>query len=216
MVRSVRDNDDSYAVRPTTVGGVEVPAGAEHPAVNVWAGTELATPIGPLGVVVTGLGVLAVAFGGLAGAEEAARSLPGLVPGALPAQIDRVRAELADYFAGRLRAFTVPIDWRLSGVGYAQRVRSALYESVQYGEVISYGELARQVGGAEVEGDFTAARAVGRAMATNPVPVIVPCHRVLAADGSLHGFGGGLEMKRRLLAIEGAAPMTLDDVLALG
>jgi methylated-DNA-[protein]-cysteine S-methyltransferase len=182
---------------------------------EVWAGTELATPIGPLGVVVTELGVLAVSFDGLAGAEEQARSLPGLVAGVLPAQVERVRAELADYFAGRLRAFTLPIDWRLSS-GYSQQVRAALYESVRYGEVISYGELARKVSGDEVGGEFGAARAVGRAMATNPVPVLVPCHRVLAADGSLHGFGGGQEMKRRLLALEGAAPMTLDDVLALG
>ena len=210
------DNDDSYAERPPIVGSAGASVGGKRPAANVWAGTELATPIGPLGVVVTEIGVLAVTFGGLAGAEEAARSLPLLVPGALPAQIDRVRAELIAYFAGRLRSFTVPIDWRLSGDGYAQRVRAALYECVRYGEVISYGALARKVGGEEAVGEFGAARAVGRAMATNPVPVIVPCHRVLAADGSLHGFGGGLEMKRRLLAIEGAAPMTLDDVLALG
>jgi methylated-DNA-[protein]-cysteine S-methyltransferase len=183
-----------------------------QPDVETCAGTELSTPIGPLGVVVTGRGVLAVGLGGLSEAQDAAGAIGRLVPGALPAAIERVRAELTDYFDGRLRRFTVPIDWRLSS-GYARDVRATLYQTVDYGQVISYGELARRVSDGEVGGEFGAARAVGRAMATNPVPVIVPCHRVLAADGSLHGFGGGLEMKRRLLAIEGAAPQTLDDLL---
>jgi len=172
------------------------------------AAVEVATPIGPLGVVVTGRGVLAVGLAGLAAAEAAAETLPGLVPGALPAPVERVRAELGAYFEGRLRRFTVPIDWRLSS-GYSREVRATLYATVGYGETISYGGLARRVSGADVAGEFGAARAVGRAMATNPVPVIVPCHRVLASDGSLHGFGGGLEMKRQLLALEGAVPDVL-------
>ncbi|SHM51869.1 methylated-DNA-[protein]-cysteine S-methyltransferase [Cryptosporangium aurantiacum] len=168
---------------------------------------ELSTPIGPLGVVVTRRGVLAVGLDGLPGAESAAEALE-LRPGALPAAVERVRAEFGAYFDGRLRRFSLPIDWRLSS-GYAREVREKLYATVGYGETISYGGLARRVNDTEVEGEFGAARAVGRAMATNPVPVIVPCHRVLAADGSLHGFGGGLEMKRRLLALEGAVPDTL-------
>ncbi|WP_063725791.1 methylated-DNA--[protein]-cysteine S-methyltransferase [Cryptosporangium arvum] len=172
------------------------------------AAVELTTPIGPLGVLVTPRGVLAVGLAGLAAAEEAAAGLPGLTEGPLPGPVERVRGEFDAYFAGRLRRFTVPIDWRLSS-GYAREVREALYAGVGYGETISYGALARRVGDADVEGEFGAARAVGRAMATNPVPVIVPCHRVLAADGSLHGFGGGLEMKRRLLALEGAVPDVL-------
>ncbi|GAA3382194.1 methylated-DNA--[protein]-cysteine S-methyltransferase [Cryptosporangium minutisporangium] len=169
---------------------------------------ELSTPIGPLGVVVTRLGVLAVGLDGLSAAERAAGTLTGLRPGDLPGPVARVREEFGAYFAGRLRAFRLPIDWRLSS-GYAREVRQTLYATVGYGETISYGELARRVTDAEADGEFGAARAVGRAMATNPVPVIVPCHRVLAADGSLHGFGGGLEMKRRLLALEGAVPDTL-------
>ncbi|MFG1924143.1 methylated-DNA--[protein]-cysteine S-methyltransferase [Cryptosporangium sp. NPDC048952] len=172
------------------------------------AAVELSTPIGPLGVVVTERGVLAVGLSGLRFAEEAAAGLPGLEPGELPGPLERVREEFGAYFAGRLRRFTLPVDWRLSS-GYARDVREALYRSVGYGETISYGALARRVSDADVEGEFGAARAVGRAMATNPVPVVVPCHRVLAADGSLHGFGGGLEMKRQLLALEGAVPDVL-------
>ncbi|WP_344651536.1 methylated-DNA--[protein]-cysteine S-methyltransferase [Cryptosporangium japonicum] len=175
---------------------------------ETYAAVELVTPIGPLGVVVTPRGVLAVGLSGLGAAAEAAAGLPGLTAGPLPGALERVRAEFDAYFAGGLRRFTVPIDWRLSS-GYARQVREALYVGVGYGETVSYGELARRVSGADVEGEFGAARAVGRAMATNPVPVIVPCHRVLAADGSLHGFGGGLEMKRRLLALEGAVPDVL-------
>lgn len=175
---------------------------------ETYAALELPTPIGPLGVVVTERGVLAVGLSGVAAAESAAAALGGLVPGELPGPVGRVRAEFGAYFAGRLRRFALPVDWRLSS-GYAREVRAVLYDTVGYGETISYGALARRVSDADVEGEFGAARAVGRAMATNPVPVLVPCHRVLAADGSLHGFGGGLEMKRRLLALEGAVPDTL-------
>lgn len=183
-------------------------AGEPRVETETYAAVELSTPIGPLGVLVTDRGVLAVGLSGLGAAEAAADGLPGLTPGELPAPLERVRAEFSAYFRGRLRRFTLPIDWRLSS-GYAREVRQALYETVGYGETISYGALARRVSDADVEGESGAARAVGRAMATNPVPVIVPCHRVLAADGSLHGFGGGLEMKRQLLALEGAVPDTL-------
>ncbi|MFI5954713.1 methylated-DNA--[protein]-cysteine S-methyltransferase [Cryptosporangium sp. NPDC051539] len=179
-----------------------------RPDVETCASVEVPTPIGPLGVVVTARGVLAVGLGGLEGAEHAARTMRGLVPGALPGPVERVRAELGEYFDEARQRFTVPIDWRLSS-GYAREVRAALAANVGYGETISYGGLARLVSDADVEGPDGAARAVGRAMATNPVPLLVPCHRVLAADGSLHGFGGGLEMKRRLLALEGAVPATL-------
>jgi methylated-DNA-[protein]-cysteine S-methyltransferase len=193
------------SVGGATVRGVtgDVTVGSE-----TCAAIELATPIGPLGVVVTARGVLAVGLSGLEAARIEAGVLPGLVPDALPGPVERVRAEFDAYFEGRLRRFTVPIDWRLSS-GYAREARATLYATVGYGETISYGGLARRVSGAEVDGEFGAARAVGRAMATNPVPVIVPCHRVLAADGSLHGFGGGLEMKRQLLALEGAVPDVL-------
>jgi methylated-DNA-[protein]-cysteine S-methyltransferase len=176
---------------------------------------EVASPVGPLGVATTDVGVVAVTFGGAAG-------LPDVVAPDGAAWAEQAVVELAEYFAGTRQVFTVPIDWRLSA-GFNRQVREVLFGTVGYGEVIGYGELASRVLARPAAdrspgrpGDPYAARAVGQAMASNPVPVIVPCHRVVAADGSLHGFGGGLEAKRRLLAREGAAPMTLDDLLEWG
>jgi methylated-DNA-[protein]-cysteine S-methyltransferase len=105
----------------------------------------------------------------------------------------RVEAQLAEYFEGRRTAFDVPLE--LAGSPFQRRVWQALQE-IPYGETTSYGELARRVGAP------SAARAVGVANSQNPVAVIVPCHRVIGADGSLTGFGGGLERKRLLLELE--------------
>jgi methylated-DNA-[protein]-cysteine S-methyltransferase len=105
-----------------------------------------------------------------------------------------VTHELAEYFAGERRAFSVPLA--MEGTEFQRSVWRALV-AIPYGETISYGELARRVG--------NVARAVGLANGANPLPVIVPCHRVIGADGSLTGFGGGLAIKRALLELEGAA-----------
>ena len=105
------------------------------------------------------------------------------------------RAQLDAYFAGARTTFDLPLAPR--GTPFQQRVWSALRE-LAYGETISYLELARRVG------DPRAVRAVGGANGRNPIPVIVPCHRVIGADGSLTGFGGGIERKRWLLRHEGA------------
>ena len=102
--------------------------------------------------------------------------------------------EVAEYLAGKRRAFSVPVDWRGRG-GFGRQVLEACAR-VPYGETVSYGELAKRVGSPG------AARAVGQALGRNPVPLIVPCHRVVASGGGLGGFGGGLEMKRRLLVLE--------------
>jgi len=104
------------------------------------------------------------------------------------------RDELGEYFGGKRRVFSVPLA--LHGTDFQRSVWQALL-GIPYGETISYGELARRVG--------SAPRAVGLANGSNPVPVIVPCHRVIGADGSLTGFGGGLPIKRALLELEGAA-----------
>lgn len=103
-------------------------------------------------------------------------------------------AELAEYFAGRRRAFGVPLAWH--GTPFQQAVWAEL-RAIPYGVTISYGELAQRIGSPG------AARAVGRANATNPIPIIVPCHRVVGADGTLTGFAGGLAVKERLLGLEG-------------
>lgn len=105
-----------------------------------------------------------------------------------------VGAQLASYFAGELTAFDVPIA--PIGTAFQRRVWESL-RSIPYGETISYGQLARRVG------DPRAVRAVGAANGRNPLPIIVPCHRVIGADGSLTGYAGGLERKRLLLELEG-------------
>lgn len=110
--------------------------------------------------------------------------------------------ELESYFAGALREFTVGLDWSLSG-GFNERVLRELLASVPYGATAGYQDLAERVG------EPGAARAVGTAMGSNPLPVIVPCHRVVERGGGLGGFGGGRETKRTLLSLEGLLPQPL-------
>jgi len=108
-----------------------------------------------------------------------------------------VRTQLDEYFAGTRTAFDVPL--RLEGTGFQRAVWAQLC-AIPYGTTISYGELARRVGNPK------ASRAVGLANGRNPIAVIVPCHRVIAGDGSLGGYGGGLDRKTALLDLEGARP----------
>ena len=103
------------------------------------------------------------------------------------------KRQLRAYFAGELRSFELP--YRLGGTEFQQRVWRALAR-IPYGETLSYGELARVIGAP------SASRAVGAANGNNPLPVILPCHRVIGADGSLTGFGGGVETKAWLLRHE--------------
>jgi methylated-DNA-[protein]-cysteine S-methyltransferase len=102
-------------------------------------------------------------------------------------------AQLGEYFAGERRRFELPLAPR--GTEFQRQVWRALTE-IPYGKTVSYGELARRIG------KPSAPRAVGLANGANPLPIIVPCHRVIGADGSLTGFGGGLPIKRKLLALE--------------
>jgi methylated-DNA-[protein]-cysteine S-methyltransferase len=150
--------------------------------------TWIATPIGRLLVAgdVTGLGLIAFPSG-----KGARQPESGWIEDA--SRFDAVRQQLDAYFAGTLRVFTLPLA--PTGTPFQLRVWSALRE-IPYGETISYAELARRVG------DPKAVRAVGAANGRNPLPIVVPCHRVVGADGSLVGFGGGLDVKRALLDLE--------------
>ena len=105
-----------------------------------------------------------------------------------------VRAQLNAYFAGELTRFELLLSPQ--GTDFQQRVWQAL-RAIEYGRTESYGELARRIG------DAKASRAVGAANGRNPLPIVIPCHRVIGNDGSLTGFGGGIERKRFLLALEG-------------
>lgn len=113
--------------------------------------------------------------------------------GAVPAPLAKAARQLEEYFAGTRRAFT--LDFELEGTDFQRRVWMALAD-IPYAETVSYGELARAVG------HPNAYRAVGSANGANPLPVILPCHRVIAGDGTLGGYGGGLPTKQALLDLE--------------
>lgn len=110
-----------------------------------------------------------------------------------PGLFERVRSELAAYFIGQLRSFSVPLAPQ--GTRFQLRVWEAL-RNIPYGDTISYGELASRIG------NPAASRAVGAANGRNPIPIIIPCHRVIGANGTLVGFGGGLDTKQKLLRLE--------------
>jgi methylated-DNA-[protein]-cysteine S-methyltransferase len=142
------------------------------------------TPIGTLGLV-----------GGDAGLHRVLWNGKGL-PDASCAVLDDAASQLESYFAGELIEFEVPLD--LDGTEFQRTCWLAL-ATIPYGQTVSYGEQARRLGlGPD------AARAVGAANGQNPLPLVLPCHRVIGADGSLTGFGGGLPLKRFLLEHEGA------------
>lgn len=112
-----------------------------------------------------------------------------------PAKLDEARRELDLYFSGKLERFDLPLDWQLSG-GFRRKVLRAIAR-IPYGETRSYTEMATSAGNAR------AVRAAGTACGSNPIPLVVPCHRVLRASGALGGYGGGLPMKEGLLELEG-------------
>lgn len=157
------------------------------------------SPVGALLVAATQKGIVRVAFEGED--HEAVLDVLStrLSPRILlaPARLDAAARELDEYFAGRRTSFDLPLDFSLSG-GFRLTVLDHL-RSIAYGHTESYSEVASAAGSPR------AVRAVGSACATNPLPVIVPCHRVLRSDGSLGGYLGGLDAKRALLAMEAAA-----------
>lgn len=153
------------------------------------------TPVGELLVAVTDAGLCRVAFGGEEAIDEVARDGGSRVLRA-PRRVDGVRRQLDEYFAGTRRAFELETDVRTLPA-FQQRVLAELAR-VPYGEVTTYGALALRVGAPR------GARAVGGALNRNPVAIVLPCHRVVGADGSLTGYAGGLDRKRALLVLEGA------------
>jgi methylated-DNA-[protein]-cysteine S-methyltransferase len=157
------------------------------------------SPVGRLLVAATEHGIVRVAFES-EGFDTVLETLADRVsPRVLeaPGRLDRAAAELDEYFAGHRTSFDLPLDFALSR-GFRGEVQRLL-PSIAYGHTTSYARLA------DAAGRPRAFRAVGTACATNPLPVVVPCHRVLRGDGSLGGYVGGLDVKRALLSLEAAA-----------
>lgn len=167
---------------------LEPPASGQQAADASRVHTVVDSPVGPLHLVARDGVLCRLSMQGQRHAPDPAE--PG---GRGDSALPEARAQLAAYFAGDLRAFDLPLH--LEGTPFQRRVWAALCE-IPYGQTVSYGELAARVGSPG------ASRAVGLANGRNPIAIVVPCHRVIAADGTLGGYGGGLERKRHLLDLE--------------
>ena len=151
------------------------------------------SPIGPLTILASEQGLRRIEFGT---EERAAIHLAGqAVERRMPFP---VAEQLVEYFAGRRKEFDLPLDWTNQGTPFQMRCWQAL-QRIPYGQVVSYAHQAQVVGSPK------GFRAVGQANHHNPMSIVVPCHRVITADRKLGGYGGGLEAKRALLALEGVA-----------
>jgi methylated-DNA-[protein]-cysteine S-methyltransferase len=157
------------------------------------------SPFGPLLVAATPRGLVKISFPVAYDPEETLEELASRIsPRVLeaPAELDDVRRQLDRYFDGKLHEFDLPLDWRLTD-GFRKRAQLAIAR-IPYGRTRSYTEIARSAG------NERAVRAAGTACGSNPLPIVVPCHRVLRSGGALGGYGGGLPMKEGLLRMEGA------------
>ena len=163
--------------------------------------TTLPTPIGRLVVVQGPAGVVRIAFEGEPLDATLARVASGIGPRIVQSarELAGTRDALSAYLEGDDDRLELPVDLSLVGGPFRRAVLETLHREVGRGEVVTYGALARQAGNPR------AVRATGTACATNPVPIVVPCHRVLPASGRLGAYGGGPERKRVLLALEGAS-----------
>jgi methylated-DNA-[protein]-cysteine S-methyltransferase len=160
----------------------------------------LDSPLGKLIVAVTPRGVVRIAYEREAEDDVLQELAEGVSPRILraPERTDAARRELEGYFAGTIQRFDLPVDWSLVH-GFAVGVLKATAR-VPFGRVATYGEMAASAGSPR------AARAAGNALHINPIPIVVPCHRIVPAAGGIGGYGGGEDRKRFLLQLEGAFP----------
>lgn len=167
------------------------------PSGTLYFGKVNATPIGDIWLACSERGLVAVQW------ESKRAELLDCLTRRLkspveenPRRLALATSELREYLEGKRRQFSIQIDWSLMRP-FQREVLLATF-AVPYGQTTTYGDLAQQIGHPR------AARAVGRAAATNPMPLVIPCHRVLGNDGKLRGYGGGLDVKKWLLKMEGA------------
>ncbi len=157
------------------------------------------SPVGTLLLAATDVGLVRVAYDS-EGHDGVLRDLTERISSRIlnaPVRLDPIARELDEYFEGRRHAFDVALDWRLSA-GFRGTVLRHLPD-------IGYGRTATYAAVAQLAGNPRAVRAVGTACATNPLPIVVPCHRVVRSDGGMGGYRGGIDAKRTLLALEAAA-----------
>jgi len=159
--------------------------------------TTVDAPVGELLVAGTSRGLVRVAFGGIPHEKVLLELAEDVSPRLIeaPARLDSIRRQLDEYFEGRRTRFEVGLDWRLTH-GFARRVLKHTAR-IPYGDVSTYKSMAAAAGSPR------GARAAGNALGANPIPIVVPCHRVLHSGGGLGGYGGGLDRKALLLELEG-------------
>jgi methylated-DNA-[protein]-cysteine S-methyltransferase len=158
----------------------------------------LDSPLGPLLLATTPRGLVRLAYLDHADEDAVLEQLAVAVSPrimAAPGKLDEPRRELDEYFAGRRERFDLPVDWGLTR-GFARRILQAT-SKIPYGATATYKQMAAQAGSPR------ASRAAGNALGSNPIPIVVPCHRILHSGGGLGGYTGGLEKKRLLLGVEG-------------
>lgn len=200
----MNDLDTELSAPISTDGAMAASAAALERAADAGlvdvAYTHADTPFGSVLVAATERGLVFVSFPEYDETASLERIATAISPRVieLPRRLDAVRTELDEFFEGRRRGFDLPLDWTMT-TGFRRQVLQSLAAEVGYGQVASYGELAALVGHPR------AARAVGTAMATNPLPIVVPCHRVVRSGGAIGNYGGGVERKRFLLDLEGAS-----------
>jgi methylated-DNA-[protein]-cysteine S-methyltransferase len=168
---------------------------------------SLDSPLGTLLVAATPRGLVRIAYLDHDDEESVLRQLATKISPrvlAAPRRLDLPRRELDQYFAGGRREFDLPLDWRLTR-GFGRRVLQATAR-IPYGDVSSYKRVAAAAGSPH------GSRAAGNALGSNPMPIVVPCHRVLHAGGGLGGYTGGVDRKRRLLAVEAGADVPASDL----
>jgi methylated-DNA-[protein]-cysteine S-methyltransferase len=191
-----------YRLAPPTFDPADAAAAAARFAATAPADVHYAlveTPVGTLVAAATPRGLVTLSYADLFGGPDgvldwvAAKLSPRMLEA--PTRLDGVRRELDEYFEGRRRDFDLPIDWALVST-FGRRILKAT-AAIPFGKVSTYGAVAAKAGNPR------ASRAAGRALNTNPIPIVVPCHRVVGASGRLVGYAGGLDRKVTLLQIEG-------------
>ena len=203
-MRALSESEVRAAVRAGSEGEVDTAAlrgriadrAAEEGLLDL-AYCEIESPVGNLLAVATPAGLVQLGYP-LQPRDEVLESLAARISPRLleaPARLDPVRRELDEYFAGRRTEFDLPLDWQLTG-GFTRKVLRETAR-IPFGETRSYMEMAASAGSPRAH------RAAGIALGANPIPIVVPCHRVLRSGGGLGGYGGGLDVKRELLRLEG-------------